>query len=646
MAYKKKTHLFLLSTLLISSILQSRPALAQRVLGLDVSAWQGNISQATWNNIRNLENRQFVFLRASRGGTTGFYNQSNAGNNNPPGQNTLSQRYDDPYFVQNINRATAAGIYSGSYHFSRPDIIESTLNSEGIANTGTDEADHFIQMAGAWMRPGYLVPVHDFEAGSGARTNNQLTQFCIDFSDRIFEIMQIRPAIYFNGQYANILQAASANLRQQVVQKNPILWSARYPNQSNPDAINVQDGHPKDSVSTIYGPWDDYGVTHPWQFWQYASTGRLQSYNNGNSNLDFNVCQGDIEYLKDTMVPAVWIHDNDGQWTDLANWNCGLSPIVPVTGPGQVAPIGQQTLPTPRLPGISGFGIAGGENDTVILDRPNANITVTHSSGVHNIRKLFVKEQLEITGGSLIVNYNPDYQSDVAGFPNALRSGSVSATFSSPVTLSGNGSLSVHTLEVDPQASFRLGGEAFQFCRVFLQPDVDCPARILLTDDVRLFPHGTSAMHVASCGGRGKSGTFDLGGENRKLTVGNISQNALLTISVPVVNGGLIKDGPGTLALTGNSTYAGDTTVLAGTLRTNGYGLSPHAAISISEQATLQLDYDGLRAIRALSINGLSLSQGTWGAVGSKAENQSPRITGTGILEVRDDCELANAVLL
>ncbi|HAC91414.1 MAG TPA: hypothetical protein DCF63_12415, partial [Planctomycetaceae bacterium] len=54
-------------------------AYAQRVLGLDISAWQGNISQTTWNNIKTIENRQFVFFRSSRGGTTGFYNQSNPG---------------------------------------------------------------------------------------------------------------------------------------------------------------------------------------------------------------------------------------------------------------------------------------------------------------------------------------------------------------------------------------------------------------------------------------------------------------------------------------------------------------------------------------------------------------------------------------
>src|SRR5688500_16118837 len=88
---------------------------AQRLLGLDISAWQGNISQTTWNNLRTVENRQFVFIRSSRGGTTGFYNQNDADNSD--GNNTLSQRYDDPYFVQNINRATAAGFNAGPYIF-------------------------------------------------------------------------------------------------------------------------------------------------------------------------------------------------------------------------------------------------------------------------------------------------------------------------------------------------------------------------------------------------------------------------------------------------------------------------------------------------------------------------------------------------
>ena len=221
-------------------LLGSNPsAHAQRSLGLDISAWQGNIRQSVWNNLHNNDNQDFVFLRSSRGGTTGFYNQSDPNNNN--GQNTLSHRYDDPYFAQNITRATNAGMLAGSYHFSRPEIL---------TNTGVDEADHFIQMAGAWMRPGYLLPVHDLEAGDGVRTDNQIAQFALDFSDRINEVMGIRPAIYVNGNYANyVIGGASASLRNQVVDTYPTLWTARWPN--NPD---VQAGA-SEYFSSFVGVW-------------------------------------------------------------------------------------------------------------------------------------------------------------------------------------------------------------------------------------------------------------------------------------------------------------------------------------------------------------------------------------------------------
>src|SRR5688572_19465035 len=132
------------------------PAEAQRALGIDVSAWQDDLTTAEWATFKRPTNqsvngvfgdgRDFVFIRSSRGGTTGYYDQGDAGNDDPPGQNTLSQRYDDPYFIQNITRATAAGMLAGPYHFGRMDIIETTLNSNGIPNNGTDEANHFLEM--------------------------------------------------------------------------------------------------------------------------------------------------------------------------------------------------------------------------------------------------------------------------------------------------------------------------------------------------------------------------------------------------------------------------------------------------------------------------------------------------------------------
>lgn len=609
---------FALVTVLACGALSSAggPAAAQqRVLGIDVSAWQGNLSQTTWNNLHNVNDRDFVFIRSSRGGTTGFYNQSNPNNDNPPGQNTLSQRYDDPYFVQNITRATNAGMFAGPYHFSRPNIIASTLNSGGIANTGADEADHFIEMAGAWMRPGYLLPVHDFEAGDGVRTDNEMAQFAIDFSNRINEVMGIRPTIYVNGNYANyVLGGASASLRSQVVEAYPTLWSARWPNQADPDSIDVQNEHPGTSISWVYGPWDDPpNPTHPWSFWQYASTARLSGYNNGNSNIDVDVAQGGMEFLKDYLVPALWTSNSDGQWTTLSNWNSGQTPVAPVQGPGQVARVGPLTLPTERLPG---------SDDTVILDHSGANVTVTLASGAHNIRKLEVREALNITGGSLTIHYVPSADSTP-----------LAAQFSAPVTLDG-GSLSVHTLQVDAMQDFSLGG-TLSFDTIHLMPHNSAPAKIAMIGDVTFSPLDDAAAAIVNGAGAGSSGLIDLGGANRAWQVSNGAAAVDLSVDVPIVNGALTKSGAGTLAIGGASSYTGDTTVQEGTLSMDNSFLSDASDVYLSTGAALDLNFGGgPDVVDSLFFNGVSQAAGIWGAVGSGAQFISPLITGIGLLEV------------
>ena len=260
------------------------------------------------------------------GARTGYYNQSDPNNNN--NHNTLSQRYDDPYFVQNMTRATNAGLLAGS-------IISPARTSSPRRRTRAESPTRGRTRpttSSRWRAPGCvpatLLPVHDLEAGDGNRPDNDMAQFAIDFSDRIYEVMGIRPAMYINGNYANfVIGGASPALRTEVVEKYPTLWSARWPNQSDPDSIPVQTGHPKDSYTPIYGPWDDPpNPTHPWSFWQYASTGRLNSFNNGNSNLDLNVAQGGIEFFKDQLVPALWMSDTDGDWSTLTDWNSGQTP--------------------------------------------------------------------------------------------------------------------------------------------------------------------------------------------------------------------------------------------------------------------------------------------------------------------------------
>lgn len=631
---------FVVTIALVALPFTNSPAQAQqRALGLDISAWQGNISQTTWNNIRNVENRQFVFLRSSRGGTTGFYNQSNAGNNNPPGQNTLSQRYDDPYFVQNINRATAAGMYAGSYHFGRMDIVAGTLNSNGIPNNGADEANHFIQMAGAWMRPGYMLPVFDLEAGISQRSGSELAQFAIDFSNRIHQVHGIRPAVYIGGNYASDIQNESpVALEQTLVAAYPTLWTARWPNQANPNSIPVQTANPGDFTPSVYGPWDDSpNPAHPWHFWQYASTGRLQSFNNGGSNLDFDVANGGVEYVEDHLVPALWMNDNSGQWSTLANWNSGQAPVAPVTGSGQVAPVGAQTLPTPRLPGAAGSGVTSGQNDTVILDRPNADITVTLSSGTHNIRKLYAREALDITGGTLTINYVPSADSTP-----------IAAQFSADVSLSGNANLSVHTLQVDATRAFTLGGGSLEFNAIRLMPHAATPAKIAVSGDVIINSQAGVTATIANGAGAGSSGLIDLDGGNRTFDVGNGAAAIDLSVNVPLANGGLTKAGAGTMLLAGANTYSGDTIVEAGKLIMGGRVLSDTANVYLSTGSTLELTFRGADMINALLIGGVFQKAGIWGAVGSSAQFTSPLITGGGLLSVAvpEPTSMANLLIL
>src|ERR1051325_9739022 len=148
-----------MAALLVALLGGGTASLAQpsRILGTDISYWNSEITQSGWNTAYSTGNRQFAQLRATRGGTTGVDQPQGA----PGGGTTatLSLRYDDPRFVQNLIRATAAGLIVGPYHFARPDVA---------GNTGADEADHHIEMAGAWMRPGYMMPMYDMEAGGAS----------------------------------------------------------------------------------------------------------------------------------------------------------------------------------------------------------------------------------------------------------------------------------------------------------------------------------------------------------------------------------------------------------------------------------------------------------------------------------------------
>src|SRR5690606_24916687 len=104
------------------------------------------------------------------------------------------------------------------------------------------------------------------------------------------------------------------------------------------------------------------------------------------------------------------------------------------------------------------------------------NITVTLSSGSHNIRKLYAQETLNITGGTLDVNYVPSADSTP-----------ISAQFSAAVSL-GAANLSVHTLQVDSTRTFTIDGGNLTANKINLMPHASTPAKILLNGDLSFTP--------------------------------------------------------------------------------------------------------------------------------------------------------------
>jgi autotransporter-associated beta strand protein len=592
----------------------------QRLLGIDVSAWQSEISVSDWATLKRLtteqvngiygDGRDFVFVRATRGGTSGYYNQNDDDNGN--GLNTLSQRYDDPYFVQNITRATAAGMYAGPYHFARLDVVASTFNSGGIPNNGVDEANHMIEMAGPWIRPGYLLPVFDLEAGFYQRSADEIATFCVEFADRMDAVTGVRPFMYINGLYANAIQTSS--IPQAVVSAFPKIWIARYANQSDPNSIPIQTGHPKDTFTPIYGPWDDSPLpSHPWSVWQYASTARLNGYRSGTANIDVNVAQGGFEFLKDLLVPALWISNSNGQWTTTTNWNSGITAVAPVQGPGQVPRVGPMTLPAPRLPSSI---------DTVILDRPNTNVVVTLSSGSHNIRKLFVRETLEITGGSLFVGY----------FPIA-ESTPFSAQFSGPVFLGGTGVLTIHTLQVDAGQTFILAGGTMRFKSINLMRDGVAPAKIAIAGTATFNGVGTTTPVITN-ESSGVSAYIDLTGGSRTL---NVPSGQTLAIEVPFTNGGMIKSGAGAIRLGTASSHTGGTTVSAGRLLLNANSGSATGSGFVTVNNGGTLCGTGLISGVVTVNSGGTLLPGTETMIGTLTLDASPTLNGTTFMKIGSD---------
>ncbi len=223
---------------------------AQEVYGIDVSYHQGDID---WNAVAN-DGKVFAWVKATEGYT-----------------------YDDPNFQDNMTNGQAAGVVMGAYHFARPDN-----------NSATDEANHFLSVAGSYIGDGFLPPVLDLEDPPNVNlqdlyTSSELTAWVQEWIDVVVQNTGVEPIIYTNGNYANYLQSSLSSYG---------LW------------IADPDGDPSDppSSSTL-GIWSD------WKFKQYSWSGTVSGINT--SEVDLNVFNGTTEEFEALIHSSVPGPEND-----------------------------------------------------------------------------------------------------------------------------------------------------------------------------------------------------------------------------------------------------------------------------------------------------------------------------------------------
>src|SRR6185503_15103940 len=90
---------------------------------------------------------------------------------------------DDNQVWQNVARATNAGMLAGTYNYIQADL-----------NTAVAEANYYINRAGMYMKPGYLLPVYDLEgSGSASLSTAALTQWSLDYINTIYAAKGINP---------------------------------------------------------------------------------------------------------------------------------------------------------------------------------------------------------------------------------------------------------------------------------------------------------------------------------------------------------------------------------------------------------------------------------------------------------------------
>ena len=135
------------------------------VLGIDIASYQHpNGAAIDWATVA--ANRRFVIIKASEGSS-----------------------YTNPYYSEDSQKARAAGMVVGAYHWLN-------YNSSAVP-----QADHFIASIGGALPDGDLPPMLDVEEVESSHTPAQRVAYMQGWLDRVEQVTGRKPMIYSGSWY-------------------------------------------------------------------------------------------------------------------------------------------------------------------------------------------------------------------------------------------------------------------------------------------------------------------------------------------------------------------------------------------------------------------------------------------------------------
>ncbi len=219
--------------ILLPAFLLGTCLVAQTILGVDVSSYEGTIN---WVSVKSA-GYTFAFAKATEGvGLT------------------------DAYFVGNEVNGTAAGMIMGAYHFAHPEN-----------NTATAEANYFLSIAGPYIKACHLPPVLDLEdpptgpSLSAFFTSAQLTSWVQLWMSTVQSATGIAPIIYIGPSNAAYVNSSLNTIG---------LWIDDYNSSPTTPPPNI-------------------GVWKSWDFKQYSWTGTVPGISGSNA-IDMDVFNGSM----------------------------------------------------------------------------------------------------------------------------------------------------------------------------------------------------------------------------------------------------------------------------------------------------------------------------------------------------------------